>query len=559
MVLFSLDENTIFEKNPDQGTILLFQENFAENTTLPKNFFLGKTYSDSSFRKYYDVFFGVQKSDLMHDGKCIRFKTHIIKRVYTWYSVFIPLFFMFTKLEKIKTYFKNFFVRMNIQVTDSLYIGGFVPMTTCEYTIELEKTGTTGFIILQTPCAKIIIDRKNAHRYSVDSYFMKTTKKSGFKRTIVTTRDGKISLRIHFDGIARTNTISVNNQDPMVTPFYSLIRSHVKYPLFSNGYIKISPVALAYRETSTLLYSITQSAERKLITPLGAKNMLPFGLDGPHDYATVKKGISAMKKNGFRGTIWFDILYLQDEDNNTFFESLLLHDSWEAGIHFSKSLSELSFSEASNLISEEYRTISLLLNTYPKSWCSLRNGDTSDHADYLFDMYHMIWRNGNPGIYAERSIGALEDETWEWWNLASRAGLVYPAFIHQSDRDPAIGFSISYSKFMTWIDNYHVNGITVIPFSEWWHINANSNDTIITRISVQNQTLRFNVKTNGEKALVNVNIARRDDLCIRDLVTSSSVPWTGNGDGSITFSVESTHTYEISYPAPGISADPKRG
>jgi hypothetical protein len=556
MVLFSLDENNIFEKNPDQGTILLFQENFAENTTLPKNFFLGKTYSDSSFRKYYDVFFGVQKSDLMHDGKkCIRYTTRIIKRTYSWYSVFIPLFFIFTKLEKIKTHFKNFLVGMNIQVTDSLYIGGFVPMTHGEYTIELEKTGTTGFVILQTPCAKIIIDRKNALKYSVDSYFMTTTTKSAYKRTMVTAKEGKISLRILFDGVTKTNTISVNNHDPMVTPFYSLIRSHVKYPIFSNGYIKISHIALQYRETSTLLYSIAQSAPRKLITPIGAKDMLPFGLDGPHDYATVKNGISAMKKNGFRGTIWFDILYLQDEDNNTFFESLLSHDSWEAGIHFSKSLSELSFSEAYKLISEEYHTISSLLNTYPKSWCSLRNGDTADHADYLFALYHMIWRNGNPGIYAERSIGALEDETWEWWKLASEAGLVYPAFIHQSDRDPAIGFSISYSKFKTWIDNYQSNGITIIPFSEWWHINANTNDAHITNISVQSHILRFTVTTNGERALVNVPVPGREDLIIRDLVTRLNVTWTGNRDDSVTFGVQSTHAYEISYLTPDISAE----
>jgi hypothetical protein len=546
MVLFSLDENNIFENNPDQGTILLFQENFAENTTLPKNFFLGKTYSDSSFRKYYDIFFGVQKSDLMHDGKkCIRYTTRVIKRAYAWYSVFIPLFFIFTKLEKIKTHFKNFLAGMNIQVTDSLYIGGFVPMTHGEYTIELEKTGTTGFIILQTPCAKIIIDRKNALKYSVDSYFMTTPKKSAYKRTMVTAKEGKISLRILFDGVTKTNTISVNDQNPIVTPFYSIIRSRVKYSIFSNGYIKISNIALQYQDTSTLLYRIEQSAPRKLITPIGTKDMLPFGLDGPHDYATLKNGISYMKKNGFRGTIWFDILYLQDEDNNTFFESLLSRDSWEAGIHFSKSLSKLSSSEANKLISDEYDTISSLLNTHLKSWCSLRNGDTADHADYLFDTYHMLWRNGNPGIYSERSIGALEDETWEWWNPASKAGLVYPAFTHQTDGDPAIHYSISYSKFKTWIDNYQSNGITIIPFSEWWHINANTNDTRITSLSVQNRTLRFTVTTNGEKALVNVNIPAREDLRILDLMKKKEVRWTNNADNSIIFYVQSDHEYQI--------------
>jgi hypothetical protein len=205
----------------------------------------------------------------------------------------------------------------------------------------------------------------------------------------------------------------------------------------------------------------------------------------------------------------------------------------------------LSSSEADKLVSEEYNSISSLMSTHPKSWCSLRNGDTSDHADYLFDTYQMIWRNGDPGIYSERSIGALEDETWEWWSRASMAALIYPAFTHQIDRDPAIRYSISYSKFRTWVDNYQSRGITITPFSEWWHINANTNDARITNISVYNRTLRFTATTNGEKALVNVNISQRDDLRILDLSVNKEVGWTNNGDNSITFYVESDHEYQI--------------
>ncbi|MDD1699706.1 MAG: hypothetical protein LUQ04_02810, partial [Methanoregula sp.] len=176
---------------------------------------------------------------------------------------------------------------------------------------------------------------------------------------------------------------------------------------------------------------------------------------------------------------------------------------------------------------------------------SFRNGDNVYFANYVYDKFKMIWRNGDTGVQSEQNVGGLEDATWEWWNPASRAGLIYPAFTHQTDRDPAIRYSISYSKFKTWVDNYQANSISIIPFGEWWRINANTNDTRITDISVQNHTLRFKVKTNGERGLVNVNISAERDLVIKDHQTNEIINWTDNRDNSITFYVQSNHEYEI--------------
>ena len=244
--------------------------------------------------------------------------------------------FGFVQADIIKNKFKFFFLSDNPK-KESLFIVGLVPMTTCEYTVELEKPDKKGFVIIQTPGGKVVIERKSTGEYRIDSYFKDISEKTASERMIVPTKNGKLSLTILFDGITRTNTISGNGQDPICTLFYSPGRSQLKYPSFSSSYIKISTIALPDQGTSTvLLYSISQSAPRKLITPLGEKNSEPCGFDGPHEFKTIKNGLAYMKKFGYRGTIWFDILYLKDKEYIAFLESYLQNESWETGIHYSK-------------------------------------------------------------------------------------------------------------------------------------------------------------------------------------------------------------------------------
>ena len=545
---FSSEGNTSSQENPDHGRILLLHHNFSELNQVPHTFFLGSSSSDGNnvLGRLYCFFWGDQKSEVRIDPKKSINCTTRRTRGFPWfYSEKLFFLFNFVQSDTIKTLFKIFFLR-DIQKKESLFIGGFVPMTKCQYIIELEQTEKNGFVIIQTPSAKIIIDRKNTDEYYVESFFNSASEKFACKRMIVPTKEGKISLKVFFDGIAKTNTISVNDQNSIITPFYSLSSSQLKYPSFSQGYVKISTIALPDQGTSTtLLYALSQSAPRKLITPIGDKNIQPLGFDGPHDYTTLKNGLAYMENFGYRGTIWFDIEYLKDEQYNTFLKALIHDKSWEAGIHYSKSLTTLSSAEAFTLISDEYNTVTSKLSTPPKSWCSLRSMDTVVFANYLFDKYTMIWRNGETGVHTEPDVGNLDDTTWGWWNPASKAGLIYPVFTHQTDREPAIKYSISFSKFKTWIDNYKANGISMIPFQEWWLINANTNDIVITNISIINNTLKFKVKTNGERGLINVNISAEHDLKIIDLATSGIIKWTKNLDNSITFYVQSSHEYEI--------------
>ena len=547
----STNRDTRLSENPPQGEMLLFHENFAGTKTVPGNFFLTKSSAKSIFQKIYAFFWGEQASDIRYDDeKCLMYSTRV-EYSYLWQNNRILMFLWnFVQTDTIKRKLNAFFFDASIPKRESLFIGGFVPMTTCEYKLELRKNSEQGLTIVQTPGAKIAIERKNTMDYVVDSFFMDTVKKLDYKRIIIPPKEGKLSLKIRFDGITKTTTITGNDHNAIVTPLYSLRSSQLNYPCFSNGYIKISNIALPYQDNSTvLIYSISQTAQRTLITPVGGKSILPFGLDGPHHYSTVKDGLSYMKKSGQRGTIWFDKEYMKNENSTPFFLALLLHESWEAGIHFSKSLTKLTSSEAYRLISDEYEYISSILHARPKTWCSLRNGDNVDFAKNVFDTYAMIWRNGEMGVQAEPGVGNLEDSSWEWWNLASRAGLIHPAFTHQTDPEPAIRYSISYSKFTQWVDNYQANGISIIPFHEWWQINANTNDTRITNISEgDNHRLRFKVTTNGGRALVNVHIPGNPDLKILDHTTRKRINWSYGLDNSVTFYVEPDHEYEISMP-----------
>ena len=78
--------------------------------------------------------------------------------------------------------------------------------------------------------------------YRVDSFFLDESAVYGFRRIIAPVHEGKITLKILFDGINKSNTISVDDIHRMVTPFSSRTSSQLNYSVFSGGYIKISNI-----------------------------------------------------------------------------------------------------------------------------------------------------------------------------------------------------------------------------------------------------------------------------------------------------------------------------
>jgi hypothetical protein len=301
------------------------------------------------------------------------------------------------------------------------------------------------------------------------------------------------------------------------------------------------------------LYNINQKADRKLITPIGNNKIMPFGIDGPHGRNTTEQGIKYLNaKNNISsshdaGTIWFDIDILEqcNETDLEYLRSLVANDSWDVGVHYSEELNSLSLEQAYEVIDEGYFYVYEKIGRKPTSWCSLRNRDNITHAVYAYEKFGMLWRNGDSGINAEKGIGSLEDSTWGWWESASKAGIITPVFTHELDREPAIKYSISSSKFRTWVDNYYSTDIPIVSFYEYNQVNRNTYDAYFDNLEYDESRITFDAHTNGYRALVNVNMSAGEDIQAYDETLDKVLDYTLEKDNSINIWVENNHTYRI--------------
>ena len=293
--------------------------------------------------------------------------------------------------------------------------------------------------------------------------------------------------------------------------------------------------------------SINQKADRKFITPIGNSKMISFGLDGPYPRNLIEQGINYLNSKGDRGTIWFDVGDLGNcnQTDLEYLRNLVTNDSWEVGIHFSKELNSLPLEEAYKLMDKEYEYVYEKMGKKPTSWCSLRNNDGIKHAIYAYNKFGMYWRNGDTGVYAENMIGNLDDETWAWWEPASNAGMTHPVFTHQLDKDSAIKYSISSSKFKTWVDNYCSNNVSIVPFYEYSQINRNTHDAYFDNISSNESFITFNAHTNGIKSLINLNTNAGNNTQVYDNTSDKYLDFKDEKDKSITFWVENNHAYNV--------------
>jgi hypothetical protein len=554
---------TINNNNP--GYITLFSQNYSGANNIPKNIFIAKIESTTTFDNVYSKIYGKEKSEILleNSSKGLRFTTarnsplipyNLLSYADTiascgiirWVEYLIKPVKMVAFCNDASVPLVDF--REEQKLSRALYICGLTPMVKCTYevSIDINTDDQRSFVELDSPGSKLII-QKIDNNTVLKSYYQ--TDSENMESKTMTIGNANISnFKIVFDGENKTNTIITENGSCIVTPFYDLERQKLPYIDFSNGYIKfVSFIMGKGTFLDVNIFSINQKAERKFITPIGYSKMISFGLDGPSPRNETGIGINYLINKGDRGTIWFDVEDI-GECNKTdldYLRYLVTNDSWETGIHFSKELNNLPLEEAYKTMDAEYEYVYEKIGKKPTSWCSLRNNDGIKNAIYAYNKYGMYWRNGDSGVEAETMVGNLYDDTWKWWEPASYAGMTHPVFTHQLDKDPAIKYSISYSKFKTWVDNYYLNNISIVPFNEYSLISRNTHDAYFDNISSSGNITSFKAHTNGVKSYINVNITAGNDTQVYDRTLNESLRYTLEGDKSINFWAENNHTYEI--------------
>jgi hypothetical protein len=414
----------------------------------------------------------------------------------------------------------------------------------------LDTDDNHSFVELNSPGSRLIIQRID-DSVILRSYFKNSSGDIKSRSICIGNTTGKSDFEIIFDGYNKTNTIYAKDGSSIVTPFYSLERQMLPYVDFSNGYMKFTTFIIGKGTYLNVnIHRINQKANRKLITPIGNNKIIPFGLDGPHSRNTIENGISYLKNKNDKGTIWFDKVYLDryNETDSKYLRNLIAKGSWDVGIHYSQELNSLPLEQAFKIMDEEYSYIYKKTGRKPTTWCSMRDQDNITHAIYAYKKLGMIWRNGDSGINAENSVGNLADDTWEWWEQVSRAGMVYPVFTHELDQEPANKYSISYLKFNKWVDNYCTNNVSLIPFYEYNQVNRNTYDAYFDNLKYNESMITFDAHTNGVKSFINVNVTVGNDTKVYDRTLNESLNYSREQDKSITFWAKNNHTYSV-YPA----------
>ncbi len=427
-------------------------------------------------------------------------------------------------------------------------IGGMYPTTDQTLTINvgLDGTSTPTTIKLYNTVVEIRVRRMSDNSYRVYSYWTEDNGSERYsfysvpKNLVV---NNHIPVSILSNNKNRKNVImSWNSSYEITTPYKQNSVRNLPYPvviiplltgeLYVGGTHK-SDWACAH------IYSVQQTIDRRTVTTYPTKNITGFGIDGPQEQYNTKS-TTYMARYGYVGTAWVDPV--DNDPININFNKKLLANGWELGIHFSHRFTDLSPKAAEKLMDSEYAAMTARYGQAPSSWCSLQNADNTTHAVYAYKKYGMLWRNGPAGMHLVSVIGNIYNSTWPWWSQASANAVVCPVFTHRTDQDPAIKYSIDYSKFIKWVNNYHDASVKVTGFKQYY-VNGLAQDTAsINLIESDKLNVKFSATLNGYPFITNV----KTTFPVNSVMCgNASIPFTRNNDGA-TFTVSENGIYLVS-------------
>jgi hypothetical protein len=423
-----------------------------------------------------------------------------------------------------------------------LYIAGLIPMEVTTYHLEI------GMVSSSWLSESHIRFAGGAFTYQIDGRGNRIIESSdgGISMNLGHSRDNKIAIDIILDSKLDTYRIKYSESKFIDLP-WSAYRQSVPFDTFTGTFLSLDSYVCSYDTTvSTLIYNITQTAPRLYVTPLGATGLTAFGLDHGRYLSTVQNGVAAITNAGGSGTIWFDVGhdFMGDDTELAFYLDLITNHGWEVGIHFSSQLTSMTMNDATALMQSEYNQITSRLGVSPKTWCCLTGAENITHVIWAYYNLGMICRDDDVGVQMLNCVGNLWTDTMPWWMSATAAGLVMPAFTHETDINPPIPYSLNLIDFKKWVDGYTTSGIKITSFYDWYMTNLNTGDAQATNVISNGQAASFTMSTNGARCYTNVNYHATISTVISDQSTGP-ITYTVEPDGSISFWTENGHSYTI--------------
>jgi hypothetical protein len=385
---------------------------------------------------------------------------------------------------------------LNSPFTGNLYIGQLYPAGHSLYRINMsiEKDKGTPDITLKFGNLIYLNVQKLTSDYKITLYY--------YNETGSLLNDKNYSIRSPYADISieyfPNGTANVYDSHDS-TKKRLLSREHLNwvypYSYLSPTIIEASVWKSSSNRIKVIFYSFEQKMPEKIITILPDNKNFPFGFDGPRP--NYLYGINWLKNHKQRATIWADV-GVKNKTSINEISDLINNHGFELGIHFSQSLSLLTWDEAKSTIESEIIIISNNFNHSPTSWCSLQNKDNFSHAEYIWKNYNIVWRNTPNSIKAFSNIGNIYSDVMYFWRAASSHSSFIPAYTH-SVSDPPEGYSLSQDDFEEIMTNYSNRGIKIVPYSEWYYTNLNTIENI-SDIFFNETKAQLVINTHGYKA-----------------------------------------------------------
>lgn len=429
-------------------------------------------------------------------------------------------------------------------------IGGMYPTTDENLTIDfgLDGTSTPTTMKLYNTVVEIRVRRLSDNSYRVYSYWTDdngSEQNSYYNIPTSLVVNNHIPVSILSDNKNRKNVVmSWNSRYEVTTPYKQNTIRNLPYPVMITPLLVGELYVSGTRNSDWAcahIYSVQQTIDRRIVTVYPTKDITGFGIDGPQEQYNAKS-VAYMDKYRYKGTAWVD-----PSDNNPInvnFSKKLLANGWELGIHFSHRLNDLSLNAAERLMDSEYASMTARYGQAPTSWCSLQNADNVTHAAYAYQKYGMLWRNGPAGVHLISVIGNMYNNTWPWWSQASANAVVCPVFTHRTDQNSpsTIKYSIDYSKFTKWINNYNDASVKVTGFKKYYLNGLAQDADPVKLIESDNSNVKFTATLNGNPFITNVKTTFPVNSV---LCGDTAIPFIRNNDGA-TFTVSANGVYVVS-------------